>query len=185
MKNIYKNLYRKLSPFISPLPPRSGFTLIEVILAIALIAVLSVLALYAINPFEQLGKANDSKKKSDLAQIQRALELYYNDFGAYPSSSGNFTILVNSAEVAWGGSWQPYMVKLPADPSGKKYIYYSPPSSNGQTYYLYASLQRGNKDQQTCNSGNACTSLDQSGFPPSIACGGTCDYGVSSSNVSP
>jgi hypothetical protein len=32
-------------------------------------------------------EARDAKRKSDLKQIQKALELYYDDFGAYPSET--------------------------------------------------------------------------------------------------
>ena len=36
---------------------------------------------------EQFKKADDTKRKSDLAQIQRALEAYYQDFGMYPDDN--------------------------------------------------------------------------------------------------
>lgn len=181
-----KKFLKKFSPLHSHLSTSSGFTLVELILVIVIIAIISTVVLFAFNPFEQIRKANDSRRKTDLEQIQRGLELYYHDFGAYPTSSADYKISANSVKVNWGSPWQPYMVKLPADPvSTNMYVYYSPPSSGGQSYYIYSSLQRGSKDAQSCNAGNACASLSQSGFPASTACGGTCNYGVSSPNVSP
>ncbi len=165
----------------------SGFTLIEMIVVIALLGIISTAILATIDPFGQLQKSNDTRRKADLESIQHALELYYQDNDKYPDSSADFQILNGATTVAWGSSWQPYMATLPKDPSlSSSYVYYSPSTANGQTYYLYANLQRGSKDPQACNKGNACASIGSaSGFPAANACGGTCNYGVSSTNVSP
>lgn len=162
-----------------------GFTLVELVLIIAVLGILAVGAIAAINPIEQIRKSNDAKRKTELAQLQRALDIYYQDAGRYPASSADYKLFINGSTINWGNAWTPYISKLPADPSGKLYIYYSPPSSNGQTYYLYANLERGAKDLQACNKGNACSSLSTAGFPAQNACGGVCNYGVSSANVSP
>jgi len=166
---------------------RKGFTLIEMIVVIAVLGILAVVALASINPFAQLQKSNDAKRKTDLESLQHALEIYYQDNNKYPVSSANFQIMSGSTTVTWGSAWQPYMATLPKDPIlANTYVYYSPPSSNGQTYYLYANLQRGMYDPQACNKGNACTTIGSAaGFPAVTACGGTCNYGVSSSNVAP
>lgn len=166
-----------------------GFTLIEMLVVIGLLGVLVSILLVTVNPFGQLQKSNDAKRKSDLESLQRALDMYYQDNGSYPASSGDFKIFVNGATLPWGSPWSPYIVTLPKDPvSSNTYVYYSPPGSNGQTYYLYANLQNGKNDAQACNKGNACTSLSGSGFPSATACGvngATCNYGVSSPNVAP
>jgi general secretion pathway protein G len=165
-----------------------GFTLVELIVVIGIVAVIITALLYTLNPLEQLRKSADTKRKNDLAQIQRALELYYQDNGSYPTSSADFKIINNLTTLAWGSAWQPYIAALPKDPAASKtYVYYSPASANGQTYYLYASLERGSKDAQACNNGNACTSITTggAGFPAATSCGTTCSYGISSPNVSP
>ncbi len=76
------------------------------------------------------------------------------------------------------------MSVLPKDPtSSKKYVYYST-GKDGQTYYLYANLDRGGNDSQACfSTGSACSSAVSSGI--GTECGGNCNYGVSSPNVSP
>ncbi|SRR5258708_31288900 len=154
-----------------------GFTLIEMIVVIAVLGILATIVLISINPIAQLQKSNDARRKTDLESIQRALELYYQDNGTYPISTGDKIKGIN-----WGSAWQPYIATLPSDPlPANRYVYYSP---NNQTYYLYANLQRGKYDQQICNNGNACVSVGANGLPLT-ACGGTCNYGISSSNVSP
>lgn len=160
-----------------------GFTLIELILVVAIISLLAATVLTVLNPSEQIQKSNDSRRKSDLAQVQKALEQYYQDAGRYPVSSVDYKITAIDNKVKdWGTPWVPYMNLLPKDPSSSKnYVYAT--SSDGQTYYLYASLDRGSKDSQACNGGNACTGLPN-GASPTI-CGGTCNYGVSSPNASP
>lgn len=160
-----------------------GFTLTELLIVIGLIAVLSGAVITIFNPMGQIQKSNDARRKSDLSQISRALELYYNDTGRYPPSTLDFRISYNSTPVAWETSWQPYMAKLPGDPKPPKtYIYYVPDPA-GQTYYLYASLDRGTTDLQACNSGSACTTAASG--PGANVCGGTCNFGVSSPNVTP
>lgn len=161
--------------------PSKGFTLIELIVAIGILAIFSTFLVTVLNPFEQFKKASDSQRKSDLAQIQRALEAYYQDFGQYPTSSNN-KISYNSSTLEWGSAWAPYIDILPKDLNqSKTYIYIS--GSNGQSYFLYSSLDRGGRDPQACNaSGTACSNV-----PGGVTCGGSniCNYGVSSPNVSP
>lgn len=65
---------------------RKGFTLIELLVVIAIIGLLSTLAVVALNSARQ--KARDSKRVSDVKQVQTALELYFNDQNAYPLSPG-------------------------------------------------------------------------------------------------
>lgn len=177
LKILHKNFGNRL---------QSGFTLIELLIAIGLIAVLTGTLLMVFNPFGQIQKSQDAKRKSDLSTIQKSLELYYQDTGRYPPSTLDYKISSNATPVNWGSSWQPYLARVPADPvPTKTYIYFTPPAGNGQTYYLYASLDRVELDQQLCNSGNACTSMEAAGFPDANACGGVCNFGLTSPNVTP
>jgi prepilin-type N-terminal cleavage/methylation domain-containing protein len=174
------------------LQSKAGFTLLELIVSIGVLAVLSTFLLAAVNPFEQFQKAEDSRRKSDLSQIQKSLEAYYQDTGAYPSSNGDYDFSTNDIGdpiKTWGDNWSPYMVTIPADKGSKEYVYYSDPVDNGQSYRIYTSLDRGSKDLQSCAAqdnvkadGITCT-----GVPDGVFCGGTydCNYGVSSPNVSP
>jgi general secretion pathway protein G len=158
--------FRKFSIFNSQLSIPLGFTLIELLVVILIIGILAVGTISLINPKEQIQKGLDARRKADLAQVQRALELYYHDNNQYPTSG----------TIVWGGTWQPYMGSVPDDPvSSKQYVYIS----TGQAYYLYASLDRASTDAQACNGGSACTNAGGAN------CGGVCNYGVSSPNVTP
>ncbi len=164
-----------------------GFTLIELIVVIGILSVLAVASLVALNPVAQFQKANDARRKADLSQIQKALETYYQDNGKYPLSSVSaplyrITVPPGSTIIDWATSWQPYMNLLPRDPiASKTYVYYS----TGQSYYLYASLDRGNKDPQSCQNLNANGECQN--VPAANLCGTgvKCNYGVTSPNVSP
>jgi len=63
---------------------KKGFTLIELLVVIAIIGLLSTLAIVSLNNARQ--KSRDSRRVSDVKQVQTALELYYNDAGGYPAS---------------------------------------------------------------------------------------------------
>ena len=64
---------------------KKGFTLIELLVVIAIIGLLSTLAVVALGSARV--KARDSKRVSDLKQVQTALELYYTDNNAYPAGN--------------------------------------------------------------------------------------------------
>lgn len=181
---------------------QQGFTLVELVIVIAILAILAVFALAALNPLQQFRKARDGTRKSDLTQIQRALEQYYQDHGNYPPSyTGSYTITdFNGNSVAWGGAngWPPYMNLVPKDVnSDRTYVYYAAGSSP-QKYQLYAALEMGPNDPQTCKATVAnCQKFPEStvyctcsGVPVGVNCGanGTnhpCNYGVSSPNTTP
>ncbi len=152
------------------------------IVSIGVFAIFAGFVIAALNPFEQFKKTLDSKRKSDLAQIQRALEAYYQDYGRYPENSPNYRIQIESDELDWGDSWAPYIDVLPIDPSDyKTYIYVADANNSQQSYWMYTSLDRGVNDPEICNSdGSSCSNV-----PDGINCGVVCNYGVSSPNVSP
>ena len=101
---------------------QSGFTLIELLAVIVLVGVLATGLITLINPLEQLGKS----RKTDLSEIQKALELYYQDHGRYPAADGSLDQIrnANGENVPWGTSFAPYITELPKDTgSGKRYAY--------------------------------------------------------------
>lgn len=67
---------------------KKGFTLIELLIVVALIGILAVALLSAINPVEQMKKARDAGRKSDAAELLNAYERYYSTYGCYPWNSG-------------------------------------------------------------------------------------------------
>ncbi|MDD2354259.1 MAG: prepilin-type N-terminal cleavage/methylation domain-containing protein [Patescibacteria group bacterium] len=63
---------------------KKAFTLIELLVVIAIIGLLSTLSILALN--QARARARDTKRISDVRQIQTALELYYNEVGDYPDT---------------------------------------------------------------------------------------------------
>lgn len=85
-----------------------GFTLVELLIVIALIAILSVAVLATINPIEQSNKARDAKFKNDAAEVLGALERFYASQNEYPwnqvgtSIPSGVAIVVGSTDVEFG-----------------------------------------------------------------------------------
>jgi len=169
-----------------------GFTLLELIVVIGVMAILAGLILAIVNPLAQFQKANDARRKSDLSQIQKALEQYYQDNGVYPTGTQDYRLTSPQlTPIPWGSAWTPYMDFVPADPdNNRSYVYIS----SGQTYWLYASLERGGLDTQACkNTNSSClasplsSSCGCDNVPNGALCGGNnvCTFGVSSPNTTP
>jgi prepilin-type N-terminal cleavage/methylation domain-containing protein len=55
---------------------KKGFTLLELLIVIAILAVLGALVIFLLNPAETLRKARDSQRISDLSTIKTALGIY-------------------------------------------------------------------------------------------------------------
>jgi prepilin-type N-terminal cleavage/methylation domain-containing protein len=64
---------------------KKGFTLVELMVVIAIIGILS--AVVFVNISSSRSKARDAKRISDIAQIQLALEQYFDRCGVYPESN--------------------------------------------------------------------------------------------------
>lgn len=62
----------------------AGFTLVELLIVIALISILSVAVLATINPIEQANKAKDSTVQNDAAEVMNSYERYYANAQSYP-----------------------------------------------------------------------------------------------------
>ncbi|MBU1017224.1 MAG: type II secretion system protein [Patescibacteria group bacterium] len=77
---------------------KKGFTLIELLIVIVILGILATAILSAINPIEQIRKANDAGKKSDAAELLNAYERYYTTFQAYPwAAAAPNHVLANAA----------------------------------------------------------------------------------------
>lgn len=78
---------------------RRGFTIIEVLIVIVVVVALAAAILTVVDPARRIGNANDSRRKNDLAQIARAIELYTADYGTAPSQLASSTIGVGNKYV--------------------------------------------------------------------------------------
>ncbi|MCP4333669.1 MAG: type II secretion system major pseudopilin GspG [Gammaproteobacteria bacterium] len=107
-----------------------GFTLLEIIVVVAIIAILA--AYIAPKVAGRVDDARISKAKSDIRVLESSLELYKLDNFVYPSSSQGLDSLVNKPSGLELRNWRDggYIKKLNKDPWGNEYRYLYP-GSNG------------------------------------------------------
>jgi prepilin-type N-terminal cleavage/methylation domain-containing protein len=77
-----------------------GFTLIELLVVIAIVGILSAIVLSSVNAARV--KARDARRKSDLAQITKALEVYYSNNNSYVVAGTGWT---SGLGVSCGCGW--------------------------------------------------------------------------------
>ncbi|HUV72107.1 MAG TPA: type II secretion system protein [Clostridia bacterium] len=63
---------------------KAGFTMIELLIVIAVLGILAVAVLSAINPIEQINRGRDTGGRSDAEQLLSAIERFYTMRGFYP-----------------------------------------------------------------------------------------------------
>ncbi len=97
-----------------------GFTLVQAIVDIAILAVLLTTLVLLIDPVKQFGMAKDSTRSHDLQEIKNALDTYYSDHNCYPT-----TLPFNNR---WEEDGVTYMSRVPQD---------SDCSSNPEACYMY------------------------------------------------
>lgn len=121
---------------------RSGFSLLEIMVVLVIIAVL--MALVVPNVINRPDEARATAAKADLQSIAASLDLYKLDNYAYPTTQQGLEALVSKPTVSpspnnWKGS---YLKKLPVDPWGNPYQYLAP-GTHGE-YDLYSLGPNGN-----------------------------------------
>lgn len=168
-----------------------GFTLVELLITITIIGILSSIGFSTFSSAQR--KAKDTQRKNDLITIAKALEVYNNDYGLYPTSDtgqikGCTVDLATEVVCAWGASFQHantepdtiYLIALPDDPSSSQDYYYEA-AGDRKSYQLYARLE---------NIEDSSVPRDEDDNPQvysNTVCGTDiiCNFGVSSSNTTP
>lgn len=104
---------------------RAGFTLVEMLVVLTLIAL--ILGLVGPRVLGYLGESRTKTAKLQIESFGSALDLFYLDTGHYPTTSEGLDALVQrpTGVDVWNG---PYLKggRVPPDPWGKPYQYRAP-----------------------------------------------------------
>lgn len=133
-----------------------GFTLVELLIVVGIIGILATLLMANFIGVRQ--RARDAQRKSDIRQIQSALEFYRSDIGNYPAS-----VAACGSSLTGGTPVNTYMQKIPCDPSGSTYYNsgsYRYTQTSSTTYTLGGCLENTADTQGTATSpgGTGCSS---------------------------
>ncbi len=133
-----------------------GFTLIEILVVCAIIGILAGATIMVTGPSR--AKARDSRRLSDMTQIQTALESYFAEQSrteaAYPLHTSPVTI----SAAALQGMVPNHIAELPEDPhnGNPPYIYMS--LNSGKGYCIAAKFESPNP--QRVRNDSVCTTIN-------------------------
>ena len=115
---------------------KSGFTLMEILLVMALLGGLVVLGLVNVDKILGSGQA-DTARIFVNDTMKASLFRYRIDNGRYPNTEEGLQALVTQPASAtnWKG---PYMDNLPTDPWGREYRYLSPGRKNPEGFDVFS-----------------------------------------------
>jgi general secretion pathway protein G len=138
MKHALKTLIGRAADAAARIKGNGGFTLIELMIVIAIIGILSIIVVPRFMDIPQ--KARVEAAKQQIAAFGLALDRYNLDNGVYPTTEQGLAALIekpNSEPAPMNYNEGGYLKKkeLPKDPWGRDYIYRSP-GDQGNDYEI-------------------------------------------------
>ncbi|MFI5381798.1 MAG: type II secretion system major pseudopilin GspG [Tepidisphaerales bacterium] len=112
-----------------------AFTLIELLLVLVILAVLAAVVVPKFTARSE--QARQTAAKTDIANLETALDAFEVDCGRYPSNEEGLRALLEPPGNAqsWHG---PYVKRAPNDPWGNPYVYRFPGAHNASSYDLFS-----------------------------------------------
>lgn len=129
-----------------------GFTLVELLISISIIAILSVVLSVSFSKVQKNGR--DQRRISDLKAIQSAAEQYYLLSGSYPNSVNYY----RSTSPAWTVNNQIVLQHFPDDPKNTSPYVYNVTGVNSTSYCVCATMEvtkNSNAETNQCSFVNA------------------------------
>ncbi|GJD60628.1 type II secretion system major pseudopilin GspG [Methylobacterium frigidaeris] len=113
---------------------QAGFSLVELLVVLAIIGMIATMVTPQVLGY--LGRAKGETARIQVKNIAQAVELYYLDLGAYPTSQQGLQALVQPTGPGWRG---PYVrdARGLTDPWGHAYLYRSPGAA-GTPFEVYS-----------------------------------------------
>ena len=120
----------------------SGFTVVELLIVIIVIGILVTITVTVYNGTQ--ARTRDASRRVDIANLVKALEIYYDDNGTYPTVNGSGSIKGGNWYTSGDSSWAILQTTLttakvinsvPTDPINTSSGY--PDGANMYTYGLY------------------------------------------------
>lgn len=157
---------------------KSGFTIVEIMIVVLVIGILASIVIVSYNQVQ--ARSRDSKRKADVSNMIKALEIYYGDNGSYPIASTTNSSVGSIWYSSDTTSWNTFKTAMtgaidifPSDPSNiggdvtslssaHNYAYYANTSNScnvaaGQMYiivYRYEVTPKESAIDGSCTSNN-------------------------------
>lgn len=131
---------------------RSAFTLLEIMLVVAIIAMILGAAMVALKGKFEF--AQEVKAKADIQGLASSLLVYQSKNGFLPSTEQGLKALITRPDSEpRPRQWTQLVDRMPLDPWGKEYIYVRPGKHNTSSYDLSSAGPDGlpDTDDDICN----------------------------------
>lgn len=143
MRRSFKTLERMPTQIVGMTAQARGFSLIEIMIVLTLIAL--IVSAIGVGVLRQFGTGQESTARSQAYEIAKNFDLYRLEFGKYPTQSEGFQALLNPPRG------EPLLDRMPVDPWGNEFVYRYPGVKNRNKPDVYSKGKDPDKGQEIGN----------------------------------